>query len=491
MPPSNFARPYLYPKQEAAIFCTERFSAIEASTKSGKTVGSIAWLIEEAFKGRTGDNYWWCAPVYPQADIAYRRIKLSLTAGSFTAFASPQPRIELFTGGVIWIKSADNPDSLYGEDVKAAVGDEASRWKSEAWHALRSTLSATRGRCRLIGNVKGRKNFFYSIARRAEKRELPDWHYAKITWQDAVDAGVLDVSDVEAARRELPEAIFKELYEAVASDDTGNPFGLDYIAKCVRDVPSSKPVVAWGIDLAKKQDYLVIIGLDEDGNVAAFHRWTGIPWRDSIRRIHSICGEDTPVLVDSTGTGDPVLEELQDGHGNFNGFLFSQVSKQKLMEGLAVSIQGCEIGFPNGVIKNELDAFEYSTTPSGRIIYAAPEGHYDDCVCALALARNMLTEVAPGTNVSRYIVGEIARRKTAEAVELNETKPWRNSADPLVQVETLTNELTELYNETVQSLLPRDTTNCFQCGKPVLGPTRVTDGAYVWHPQCTTMRLAA
>jgi hypothetical protein len=42
-------------------------------------------------------------------------------------------------------KSGEKPDGLYGEDVFAAVIDEASRMREEAWHALRSTLTATRG----------------------------------------------------------------------------------------------------------------------------------------------------------------------------------------------------------------------------------------------------------------------------------------------------------------------------------------------------------
>ena len=40
---------------------------------------------------------------------------------------------------------AITPDSLYGEDVYGAVIDEASRMKEDAWVAIQSTLTATRG----------------------------------------------------------------------------------------------------------------------------------------------------------------------------------------------------------------------------------------------------------------------------------------------------------------------------------------------------------
>lgn len=489
--PSTYTRPTLYPKQEAAIFCPERFAAIEASTKSGKTVGSIAWIVEQAFKYKSGQNAWWVAPVFPQADIAYRRIKQFLTQGSFQAYASPQPRIELVTGGTIWIKSADNPDSLYGEDVYDAVLDEASRAKPESWTALRTTLTATVGRCRLIGNVKGRKNFFYNLARRAQRGELPNWHYAKITYLDALEAGVLDEGDIEDARLTMSEREFQELYLAEAAEDTGNPFGLEHIRACIRGALSPNPVSAWGIDLAKKQDYLVLIGLDSQGNVSAFHRWRGVPWRDSIRRIHNLVGEDTPALVDSTGVGDPVLEELQYEHGNFVGYPFSSVSKQKLMEGLAVSIQGHELGFPEGVITNELESFEYVILPSG-VRYSAPEGSYDDTVCALALAREQWSQITPGANLTRFYTLQ-AKKNEAREAKLESTSqnefPWREDTEGPPEQEDM--ETHSVYLEALRGLTEEPQQICKVCKLPILGATRISDGFDSWHPACTSLKIAA
>ena len=48
----SYTRPWLYPKQEAAIFCKERYGIVEASTKSGKTKRCVAWLIEQALKAK-------------------------------------------------------------------------------------------------------------------------------------------------------------------------------------------------------------------------------------------------------------------------------------------------------------------------------------------------------------------------------------------------------------------------------------------------------
>jgi hypothetical protein len=396
-------------------------------------------------------------------------------------------------GAVLGFKSADNPDSLYGEDVYGAVMDEASRAKADSWHALRSTLTATRGRARLIGNVKGKKNWFYEWCRRAERGLDPNAHFSRITCQDAIDAGVLDPEEIEDARRNLPERVFLELYMAEASDDSGNPFGEDHIYACTFTkemvdlgliIPG--PVIAYGVDLAKKQDYLVLIGLDANGVVVEFQRWHGIPWGESIRRIHEIVGEDTPCLVDSTGIGDPVLESLQIGHGNFKGYNFSGVSKQKLMEGLAVSIHREELRWPDGPIKNELLGFEYVEKPTGTR-YSAAEGYYDDCVMALGLAREQWSTMAPAQNLISFYSEQVkvarAQQALRESLEGISRRPTSFDREEL-----LDNELTDLYQATLREYdAPKNL--CFGCGKQI-GATRISDGMFAWHPECHGLKAA-
>jgi hypothetical protein len=484
---AEFTRPYLYPKQLAAMFCAERYGIIEASTKSGKTVSAIAWIVEQALMGKPGQNYWWVAPGYNQAEIAYRRIKQGLTKGSFVAFDTPTPRIQTLAQTWIWFKSADNSDALYGEDVYAAVMDEASRISRDSWHAVRSTLTATRGPIRIIGNVKGRKNWFYELARKAEAGTSANMHYAKITADDAVAGGVLDAEEIEDARQNLPDWIFKELYYAEPGDDLGNPFGLDHIRACTVEGLAEGPVVAWGVDLAKKHDYLVCIGLNEFGQVAAFNRWRGLPWRKSIQMIWKLVGEDTPALVDSTGVGDPVLEELQVEHGNFTGFNFTSASKQKLMEGLSISIQSREIQFPRGHISAELEMFEYAEKATG-VRYAAAEGGHDDCVCSLALARQMWTEVAPGANIMKFYTALGTKTRKAEAaLPADNNRPWRDESLVVTVSNILDNELEELYNASVAANMPSRQKLCCVCGELVVGQTVVTDGELFWHQACCGM----
>ena len=389
-----YTRPWLYPKQQDAIFDPARYSVIEASTKSGKTVGCITWIAEQAMQGKAGRNYWWVAPIYPQAKIAFRRLKRALPQELYEANET-ELTITLANGTIIWFKGADNPDSLYGEDVYAAVLDEATRMKEEAWFAVRTTLTATRGPVRIISNVKGRRNWAYRMARRAETGE-PNMAYHKLICHDAVEAGVLSEEEVLDAQRQLPKDVFEELYLAKATEDGSNPFGLLAIADCTllpeKDLSSAVPV-CWGWDLARGKktgsDWTVGIALDEHRRVCALHRFQA-PWNQQIERIRFATGT-VPALVDATGVGDPIIEALQLGAGNYEGFLFTPLSKQQLMEGLALTVQQREMGFPEGIIVTELETFEYEYTRTG-VRYSAPEGLHDDAVCALALANHHFRE---------------------------------------------------------------------------------------------------
>ena len=379
----TYRRPWMYEKQREAFFNDSRYSICEASSKAGKTVGCMAWLLEQAILGKPGQNFWWIAPVYPQARIAFRRMKRGLPKELYEPNES-ELTLKLANGTTLWFKSGEKPDNLYGEDVYGAVIDEATRCRAEVWYAIRSTLTATRAPARIIGNVKGRKNWAYQMARRAEAGD-PAMSYHKITAADAVEAGVLAADEIEDARRTLPESVFRELYLAEPSDDGGNPFGLAAIARCVGSLSSGEaPAVVFGVDLAKSVDWSVVVGLDEDGAVCRFERFQK-PWRETLQTVLDVCGY-IPTLCDSTGVGDPIVESLQrEGGSNFESFKFTSPSKQALMEGLAVAIQSGTVSFPDGPIRSELEEFEYEYSRTG-VRYSAPAGLHDDCVMALALA---------------------------------------------------------------------------------------------------------
>lgn len=385
----TYRRPWMYPKQEAALFHRARFVCIEASTKAGKTTGALFWLTEKAvLSPGPGRVFWWVAPSIPQARIAYDRFKLynRKTANILWTASDTLLEIRIKNGNRIQFKTAEKPDLLYGDDVWAVVPDEASRMRREAWLAIYSTLTFTQGQARLIGNVRGRKNIFYELARKAQGGE-PGYAYALLTAYDAVEGGVLPAEAVENAKRDLTAAQFDELFLGIPSDDGGNPFGQKAIDQAKRPL-TGKPVVCWGVDLGKAMDWTVMVGLDADGMVAALHRFQK-PWAETMRECRKLLR--APTVMDATGVGDPIVELLQRPDGaepaiaNLRGFQITGASKQPLLERLAVRIQQRTTSVPEGYPATEYEAFEYEVTRT-HVRYAAPQGQHDDVVLAHALA---------------------------------------------------------------------------------------------------------
>lgn len=392
-----FERLPLYPKQAAIIDDPHRFTICEATTKAGKTMSHIEWILEEAINKKAG-NWWWVATTSDTSDIAFRRSQARLrgwidTGGVMKQVADPIPFEKNETrkyidvmGARIWFKSAEKPDNLFGEDVYGAVGDEVTRWREEAWNALYTTLTATSGRAKLIGNVKGRRNWAYFKARQAQKENEEgiegDWGYHLLTAFDAIEGNVIKSDIVEQARRDLPEAVFRELYLAEAGDDEGNPFGLNAIRACTITEPSTDETAAYGIDLAKSRDYTWVVGFDAEGHQTESHRWQS-DWGTTKSRILALVGLK-PTLIDSTGVGDPIVEELSAVRRNIQGFKLTSASKQQLMEGLAADIQGRQIRFFDTKLIAELESFEYEYTRTG-VRYTAPPGFHDDGVIAVSL----------------------------------------------------------------------------------------------------------
>ena len=221
-------RPNLTSYQSAFLYNEARFTFTEASTKVGKTFAHIWWIFERAHLdwNKAGYNHWWVAPVYSQTKIAFNRLKAKIVQSGIYKINETNLTIECPTGAIIHFKSAEKPDNLYGEDVYSIVFDEAPRARVTAYYALRSTITATEGVIKLIGNFGGIANWMHQLKEKALTDPLYD--YYKITAWDAVREGILSESEVLQAKKDLPDKIFKQLYlaEETESDDQLLPYSV-------------------------------------------------------------------------------------------------------------------------------------------------------------------------------------------------------------------------------------------------------------------------
>ena len=363
---------------------SKRFNVLECGRRFGKTHLGIQLAVDRAIDGA---EVGWFAPTYRYLADPFRDVQKSLQP-AIAKMDRVERRVELVTGGSIDFWSLDSVDAGRGRRYDRVIIDEAAivRDLGPAWQeTIRATLADKKGDAWFLGTPKGR-NFFH---RCFEKGQIGDGDWA--SWRLPTTTNpLIDDEEIESARKELPEAVFKQEFLGIPSDDGGNPFGLDAIERCIGQVSTEEPI-AYGVDLAKSVDWTVVIGLDSDGHVSKLERWQS-NWADTTDRVESIVG-DCATLIDSTGVGDPIVEDLQRRKPRIEGFKFSSHSKQQILEGLASAFSQQRIRIPEGWLRIECETFEYSYTKTG-VRYEAPSGLHDDGVCALALALRCLDTTA-------------------------------------------------------------------------------------------------
>ena len=366
----------LHPSQLSVDAQLARFSVLEIGRRWGKTTYGRIKAIRRAIKrGKVG----WFAPTYKYLADPMRDIERAL-APVTARMDRVEKRLELVTHGVIDFWSLEDVDAGRGRDYDLIVVDEAGFVPKllEWWrNAARPTLSDRKGSALFLGTPKGTGDF-HRLFTEAEGDTTGTMRAFRIGTRHNPH---IDADEVEAARRSLPPEVFAQEYEGIPAEDGGNPFGLDAIRECVGPMSVAK-VEHWGVDLAKSHDFTVAVGIDRDGAVCRLERWQS-PWGVTRERLAQMIG-GTPALIDSTGVGDPIVEDLARVCRAAEGFKFTSQSKQQLMEGLQLAVQTREIRFPDGWLRAELESFGYRY--SGRSVsYEATAGH-DDGVCALALA---------------------------------------------------------------------------------------------------------
>jgi hypothetical protein len=378
--------------QQAVIDSPARFKVMMCGRRFGKSlISQIISLITASQNKRVA----YITPTYLLAKVFFKELAQALPDGVYQS-NKQDLLLELNGGGSIRFFTGENLDALRGLKFHLVIVDEAAYIQDleNGWlNAIRPTLTDFKGSAIFLSTPKGR-NYFYSLFLKGEANE-PDWASFK---HPTGDNPFIDLSEILAAKSQLPAAVFEQEYMANPMENAANPFGSQFIRQNIYPI-SNNPIYCYGIDLAKSVDWTVITGLDKAGNVCYFERFQK-DWKQTKDAILML-DRNKPMLIDSTGVGDAIVEDLQREIPNMKGFKFTSHTKQQLIEGLVQAVQQRKVTYPEGVIVNELDVFEYTYSPYG-VRYSAPAGYHDDCVVSLALAYKCLNENA--TAGSYYIV---------------------------------------------------------------------------------------
>ena len=361
--------------QRAVLESDARFKVLMCGRRWGKSLISKNISITEALAGRiTG----YVTPTYHLAKVFFDDIAKIIPSEIAQANKSDLT-FKFVTGGEIRFFTGERLDNFRGLRLHNVIIDEAAYIPhlQDAWNnAIRPTLTDFEGKALFISTPRG-KDFFYNLY----LRNSGDWKSFKYT---TYDNPFIKVSEIDDAKNSLPMAAFEQEFMANPAENAANPFGIDFIRQNIQTLSNNNPI-CYGIDLAKSYDYTAILGLDANGAVCSFDRFQS-DWSTTKAKIRGLA--NVPKLIDATGVGDPIVEELQREDYLIEGFKFTSTSKQQLMEGLVTSIQQGNVKYPDGIIVDELSIFEYIYTANG-VKYSAPNGMHDDCVCALALANKI------------------------------------------------------------------------------------------------------
>jgi hypothetical protein len=386
----------MHAAQHRIVHEASRFNVLACGRRFGKTTLGLAQLVPPALEGYPVAYF---APTYKMMSDFWRETERTLRPVTKRTNAQGH-RIELITGGIVDMWSLDSPDVARGRKYKRAITDEAAMIMAlgEAWQSvIRPTLADYEGDAWFLSTPRG-MNYFRTIYGYGQDVAMPEW----ASWQMPTSANpYIKASEVEAMRRELPERRFAQEVEAVFLDDAGGVFrNVQAAATAVRqDVPVEGHQYVMGVDLARRTDFTVLSVVDCLTRQQVWQdRFNHIDWSLQVGRILAAAARFTPaqIIVDQTGVGDPIVEQLRRELPGVSGFLFTNATKAQVIEGLALAFERGEVAILNDpVLLSELQAYESERTASGTLRYNAPEGQHDDTVIALALAWHGASRPSP------------------------------------------------------------------------------------------------
>jgi hypothetical protein len=195
--------------QKTIIDDTARFKVAACGRRFGKTFASIAAMAKI---GRfPNKKILYVAPSYRMAkQIVWDDLKQMLTQRKWVKrINESELTITLINSSQIFLRSADNPDSIRGIGVDFVVIDEAADIPDleGTWNAvIRPTLSDREGGALIIGSPKGR-DFFYDMYEHAKTSE--NWQ----CWQyTTADGGNVSEAELAQARQDLDERTYAQEY---------------------------------------------------------------------------------------------------------------------------------------------------------------------------------------------------------------------------------------------------------------------------------------
>ena len=389
------ARPH--PAQRQIIAAATRFNVICAGRRIGKTKLALIRSVPCLVGRRRPVAYF--APTYKMMSEFWREA-VRLYRPAIVEIRKDEHYFALAGGGSFQMWSLDAPDTVRGRKYALALVDEAARIRNfeTAWtEVIRPTLTDYAGEADFYSTPKG-LNFFHTLYTRGCDPLSPDW--SAFHFPTSANP-FIDPAEIEAARQELPDLVFRQEYLAEFILGAGAVFR--NIRACLQadgdqDTPADHAgheCVA-GIDWGQVNDFTAIsIACQTCKKEVELDRFNKIDWYFQRARLETLLNKWSVrnALVETNSIGGPNFEELVRSGVPVMAFQTTSSSKPEIIQSLALTFEKEEMTFiDDPVATRELEAYEAKRNDTtGRISYSAPEGFHDDTVIARALMNRMRT----------------------------------------------------------------------------------------------------
>ena len=207
--------PELHDGQIQVAQSNARFKVLAAGRRWGKTRLGVWLCLEQAWRGKRA---WWIAPTYAMALEGWKDLR-NIGVEFGTIIKESEKTIITPTGGMVSIKSSDNPDRLRGAGLDFVVLDECAFMKENVWaEVVRPTLTERRGGALFISTPKG-YNWFSKLFDNAEK--LEDWD----RWQLPSQTNpFVPLDELAIAKQEIGSFLYSQEYDAQFVELSGGLF---------------------------------------------------------------------------------------------------------------------------------------------------------------------------------------------------------------------------------------------------------------------------
>lgn len=403
-------------------------ATIVASRGWGKTLFTTCDIVIPQMLLNPGSQVMWVAPTYkigqaPIDDVWFGTNEL--TGQRYIPQFDPRSGIQLWewragdkeihvaNSSRLYLRSADNPDSIVAKGFNLIVIDEGALISKEVFmqHIL---PTARRAGCRIfiITTPRG-KNWIYEMYLSGQDRSKLGYYSARQPWWKRPNYPEL----LKRLMKDMPEHLRQQEFEAEFISDSSGVFKnlsktffgeeiqfADQHQKWECEITRSEMDMETricAVDLAKQSDYTVIVVMGlESRKIFYYERFNKTDYSVVIEKVRRICKRyDSDLIYDATGVGNGVGDFLS-GDMNTYPFVFTNQSKNELVNKLAISCEYGNLKVPNiTTIRHEFEIFTYSVNRTGSLSYSAPDGKHDDTVMAIGLANWYADENSGKTSV--------------------------------------------------------------------------------------------